>query len=110
METNEERIDWPDAAKDREIPKCVNFAKARIVTGQMLVNGVPQDMIAETLALACPDCGRVIFKFPQGVDYMTAKGALLRSAESVEGIAKYCPECGRRLSYPLDEPIVMEVD
>ena len=104
---NNEFVDI-NANKDRNLPKQVRMIEAKVVTQQVIINGVMQNVEEDVYALACPDCGRVIFKFPLGVDYGMASRALIGKKDIAEGIAKYCPNCGRRLAYQCDEPIKVE--
>ena len=101
----ENEYEFPNANDDKAVPKDAILKKTKIPMQRVIVNGVEQTQYGVGLSLACPDCGRDLFSFPAGTSYEDATQALVQAGDTLYKIAKFCPECGRKLGYCFKEPV-----
>jgi len=85
--------------KDYTIPKLAKIKEVDVVTQQVVINGIPQNITQKGYVVACPDCGRVIYQFPIGISEVEVYKAKNQGREELLKIATYCPTCGTKLYY-----------
>ena len=85
--------------EDYRIPKLAEVKEIDVVVQQVIVNNQIQDILGKSWVIACPDCGRVIYRFPQGLSEVEVYKAKNQGREELLKIATYCPTCGTKLFY-----------
>lgn len=82
-----------------EIAELAELKEIDVVAQQVIVNGVPQNVMAKGYAIVCPKCGRVLYQFSRGISQIDAFKAMNEGREELLKIATYCPTCGTKLFY-----------
>lgn len=95
--------------EDYRIPKLAKVKEMDVVVQQVIVNNQIQDILGKSWVIACPDCGRVIYRFPQGISEVEVYKAKNQGREELLKIATYCPTCGTKLFYG-EETIELETN
>lgn len=89
-----------------ELAEFAELKEIDVVTQQVIINGVPQNVMSKGFVIACPHCGRVIYQFPVGVSEIDALKAKQEGKDELLKIATYCPSCGTKLYYGNEEFVV----
>ena len=92
---------------DKEFSKLANIEVVEFEQEQatVIINGVPQPNIVKVkrYALTCPVCKRIIYMFDDPIlSYLDITRVITKDEDKLFEIAKYCPECGQKLSYKRD--------
>ena len=95
--------------EDYRIPKLAKVKEMDVVVQQVIVNNQIQDILGKSWVIACPDFGRVIYRFPQGISEVEVYKAKNQGREELLKIATYCPTCGTKLFYG-EETIELETN
>lgn len=82
-----------------DIAEPIKFKVIKEQVATMIINGVSQGIQeVESVVMICPHCGNVLTKMNANtplIDVYKAFGDM----EDTSRFLKYCPECGKRLSY-----------
>lgn len=90
------------------VPQFAELKEIDVVVQQVVVNNQVQDILGKSWVIACPQCGRVLYRFPQGISEVEAHKARNQGVNELLKIATYCPSCGIKLSYGPGEEIIEE--
>ena len=80
----------------KEIKELVNI-HLEVREEQYNINGQIQVIKTEVYSLTCPECGRKILE--GGSSRLEVLNILNTESDELYKRAKYCPECGQKLSY-----------
>ena len=88
----------------KESAKSVRCKVVEDTSRQVIINGVEQK--SEILLLSCPCCDRIIFQTDNPGDIITTNKLLNQNNDDLEAkVAKYCPNCGQRITFK-QEPLI----
>ena len=96
--------------EEHMIPKLAEIKAIDVVVQQVVINNQVQNIVGKSFAIVCPNCGRAIYRFPQGVSEVEAYKARNQGSEELLKIATYCPTCGTKLYYGCEETIELETN
>ena len=85
--------------EEYRIRRNIKITEVEIPVQQIIVNNEVQNVTAKAFALACPDCGRVIYSFQPGISKLQVIDAVTKEQENLQKHFAYCPECGQKLGY-----------
>ncbi len=86
----------------QEFSQVVKLVTKEIVTQQVIINGVPQEITQPTICVVCPTCGKVFFNFQPGIPELDCYRAIAQDRDKLNDGMPYCSNCGQKLSWNFD--------
>ena len=85
---------------DRDFATIVKLGEKTIPGQQIIFNGeVVQQESIHLQCIACPNCGTILYEYPQEVSKLEALQHICENKEKFKKILKYCSQCGQKLSF-----------
>lgn len=80
--------------------KLVDLKVATKEVATVVINGVAQQtQKVSYVVMTCPNCNKILYQLPDGVDLVEANKMLIQDAEGLNGLINYCPNCGQKLNF-----------
>lgn len=84
------------------LPKLVLLKEVEVPVQTIIVNNEVKQVTQPAYSICCPECGRVIYSFNPGINYIEAYGAIVDAKEELQKNFPYCNQCGSKLSFNFD--------
>lgn len=85
-----------------DLPVQAEIKEIDVVTQQIIVNNMIQDITQKVQSLCCSACGKDIYVFGTDISYAEAYMQAVASRDNLQLKLQICPGCGKRLRYDFD--------
>ena len=86
----------------QDLPVQAEIKEVEVVTQQIIVNNMLQNMTEKAQSLCCSECGKELYTFAPGISYTEAYQQAVASRDNLQLKIQVCPGCGKRLRYDFD--------